>query len=145
MEGPRSACVQGQLVGRNKMLGEGVLEQHLEQTGTFGVGEIPADAPPAEDIDDYVKIEVGPFGRPHQLGDVPGPDLVGAFGEQFRLLINGMAELAAAVSGFVIPRGSDTWCGSSSGRYPGRAGWRRFPPGPGRRSAVRATGRAPPA
>jgi hypothetical protein len=56
----------------------------------------------AEDIDDHVKVEVGPFGRPHQLGDIPAPDLVGAFGEQFRLLVDRMTQLAAAFSGFGV-------------------------------------------
>ena len=35
-------------------------------------------------------------------------------------------------------RGCDTWCGSNSGRGPGRADWRRFRPAPGRRSVARA-------
>jgi hypothetical protein len=35
-----------------------VLEQRLEQGGAFGIGDTPADDPPAEDVDDHVEIEV---------------------------------------------------------------------------------------
>jgi hypothetical protein len=52
--------MQDQLAGRNKMLGEDVLEQQFEQVGTFRVGDIPTDDSSAEDIDDHVKVEVGP-------------------------------------------------------------------------------------
>jgi hypothetical protein len=33
-----------------------------------------ANDAPAENVDDDVEIEVGPFGWSHQLGDIPGPD-----------------------------------------------------------------------
>ena len=98
---PRSAC-RVSWPGVNTMLGDGVLEQRLEQARRFRVGDIPADDPAAEDVDDDVEVEVGPFGRPHQLGDVPGPDLVGPFGEQFGLLVDGMAQLPAAFADFVM-------------------------------------------
>ena len=68
--------MQGQLAGRHLMLAVASLNGH-EQGGAFAVGDPPADDVAAEDVDDDVEIEVGPFGRAHQLGDVPGPDLVG--------------------------------------------------------------------
>src|SRR5208283_4136791 len=34
--------------------------------------------------DDDIEIEVTPFHGPHQLGYVPGPNLIWAFGEKFR-------------------------------------------------------------
>jgi hypothetical protein len=47
---------------------------------------MPADDASAENVDDDVEIEIGPFGGPHQLGDVPGPDLVGRLRQQLRFL-----------------------------------------------------------
>ena len=74
----------------------------------------------AEDVEDDVEMETGPFHGsyqrgPHQLAvrrfklspgpfapakpgraSLPRPDLIGGFGQQFGLLINRMAALAAA-------------------------------------------------
>ncbi len=94
----RSATVgmQGQLTGRHGMLAHGIEEQCLEQGRTFRVLDPPADNAPSdqtatEDVEDGVEIETGPFHRPHQrgphqLGDVPGPDLIGCLSQQFGLL-----------------------------------------------------------
>jgi len=41
----------------------------------------------AEDIEDHVEIEVGPFGWSEQLGDIPTPELFGSRGQKFRLLV----------------------------------------------------------
>jgi len=38
------------------MLGDGVIEQGLEQRGAFSVGNAPGDDPAAENIDDDVEI-----------------------------------------------------------------------------------------
>ena len=56
----RAAAVgmEGQLAGRHGVLGEGVIEQRLEQGGAFGIGDAPADDPAAEDVEDDVEIEV---------------------------------------------------------------------------------------
>ena len=43
-----------------------------------------------------VEVEVGPFHRPHQFGDVPRPHLVGSLGQQFGLLIDRVTPLSAA-------------------------------------------------
>ena len=50
--------VEGQLTGRHGMLGEGVIEQNLEQGRAFGVRDTPADDPAAEDVEDDVEIEI---------------------------------------------------------------------------------------
>ena len=76
--------MQGELAGRDLMLGDGVIEQYFEQGGVFGISNIPADDPTAEDVDDNVEIEICPLGWSHQLGDVPRPDLIWAFGKQLR-------------------------------------------------------------
>src|SRR5271166_5824479 len=81
------------------MLGDGVVEQGFEQGGAFSVGDLPGDDPAAENINDDVEIEVAPFHRSHQFRDVPGPNLIWAFGEELGLLINGAAQLPAPVNG----------------------------------------------
>ena len=93
---PAAVGMQGKLAGRHLVFGDGVVEQGGEQRGAFGVGDAPADDAAAEDIEDDVEVEVGPLGRADELGDVPGPDLVGRFGQQFGLLVDGMTQLLAA-------------------------------------------------
>ena len=100
----RTAAIgmQGELAGRDIMLGDGVVEQGFEQRGAFRVGDLPGDDPAAENIDDDIEIEVAPFRRPHQFRDVPGPNLIWAFGEKFGLLIDGAAQLPAPFADFVM-------------------------------------------
>src|SRR5664280_2546158 len=94
--------MQGQLAGGDAVFGGGVLEQRLEERGAFGVGNAPADDPAAEDVDDHIEIEIGPLGGPHQLADIPGPYLVWAFGDEFGLGVDGVAQLSAAFPDFVV-------------------------------------------
>ncbi len=56
--GAAAVSMEGQLARRHGVLGEGVLEQRLEQDGAFGIGDAPADDPAAEDVEDDVEIEV---------------------------------------------------------------------------------------
>ena len=79
--GGPSVGVEGELAGRDGVLFDGVVEQRLEQGDAFGVGDPEGDDPSTEDVDDHVEIKIGPLGWPHQLGDVPRPDLVRGFGE----------------------------------------------------------------
>ena len=93
-----------------------------EQGGTFSIGDTPSDDAPAEDVDDHVKVEVGPLGWPHQLGDVPGPDFVGSLSQEFWFLISGMAELVASLADFAMVRQDAVERpGSSTGTSPRRA------------------------
>ncbi len=79
----RTAAIgmQRELTGRHVVFGDRVIEQRPEQRGAFGIGDAPADHAAAEDVEDHIEIEVGPLGWSHQLGDVPGPDFVGTFGQ----------------------------------------------------------------
>jgi hypothetical protein len=43
--------MQGELSRRNLVLGDGVVEQSLEQASAFSIGDAPADNPTAEDVD----------------------------------------------------------------------------------------------
>ena len=67
LHGAAAVGVEGQLARRHDVLGEGVIEQRLEQDGAFGICDAPADNPAAEDVEDDVQVEVGPFGRSRQL------------------------------------------------------------------------------
>ena len=84
------------------MLGQSVIEKGFEQDGALSIGDAPADDPAAEDVEDDVEIEVGPLGRPHQLCDIPRPDLIWAFGQQFGFRINRMAQLITAFPDLVM-------------------------------------------
>src|ERR1017187_5580299 len=84
------------------MLHDGVVEQGFEQRGAFSIGDAPGDDPAAENIDDDIEIEVAPFRGPHQLRYVPGPNLIWAFGEKFRLLIDGAPQLSTPFADFVM-------------------------------------------
>src|ERR1017187_7347801 len=60
-------------------------------------GDHPAHHIAAEDIQDDVEVEVSPLGRSQQLRYIPGPNLIGARGQQFRLRILRMPQLVAAL------------------------------------------------
>ena len=142
---PRSAC-KVSWPGGTLCLAMASSNSGLNSSGALRIGDTPADHAAAEDVEDDVEIEVTPFGWPHQLGDVPGPDLIRTFRQQLGLPVDGMAQLLAPFADFAVSgRGCGTWCGSSSGRRLHRAGWRRSRPVPGRRSAARAADPAPPA
>jgi hypothetical protein len=72
--------VDGELTGGDLMLADGLLDESPGQFGAFLVRHHPAGDVPAEDVEDDVEVEVGPFGRTEQLGDVPTPKLVGGGG-----------------------------------------------------------------
>ena len=74
--------VDGELVGADVLLTAGFGDEPLGQLGAFTFGDHPADDETAEDVQDHVKVEVGPLDRAQQLGDVPTPDLVGGGGQQ---------------------------------------------------------------
>ena len=58
LHGAAAVGMEGQLARRHGVLGEGVIEQRLEQDGALGIGDAPADDPAAEDVEDDVEIEV---------------------------------------------------------------------------------------
>ena len=96
--------VQRKLTRWHLMICDRVVQQGPEQLGAFNVGHTPADHTAAEDVEDDVEIEVGPFRRPHQLRYVPRPDLVGAFRQQFGLLVDRMPQLSTTFADFVVLR-----------------------------------------
>jgi hypothetical protein len=94
--------MQSKLTARHVMPGDGVVEQRLEQRGALCIGDAPANHAATEDVEDDVEIEVTPFGWPHQLGDIPGPDLVRPVGQQSGLPLDRMAQLLAAFADFAV-------------------------------------------
>ena len=50
-----AVCMQRELAGRHLVLGDGVVEQRLEQGGGFGTGDTPGDHAAAEDVEDDVR------------------------------------------------------------------------------------------
>ncbi len=59
----------------------------------------PADHVAAEDVEDHVEVKAHPLGRPLELGDIPGPQLARAAGEQLGLGVGGVGELIAPPAG----------------------------------------------
>ena len=68
--------VDGELTGRNILLGAGFFDQSGSQCGGFAQRHHPADDVAAEDIQNHVQIKIGPLGGAAQLGDVLAPQLI---------------------------------------------------------------------
>lgn len=79
-------------------------KQFLELGRAFRVLGAPADNPAAKDVQDAIEIEVGSIHRSHQLYNVPRPNLIGRSRQQFRLCIDGMCALSAALDNFALDR-----------------------------------------
>ena len=75
--------MNGQLTGFDTLLDAGPFDESFGQGVLFPVSDHPSDDVSAEDIQDDIEIKVGPLHRPFELGDIPGPDLVGIGGQQF--------------------------------------------------------------
>lgn len=81
--GRTSVGVYGKLILRDPLPSTGFLDELFSQSGAFHPRQQPARNISAEDVEDDVKVVIGPFHRAQQLGDVPRPDLVGRCGQQF--------------------------------------------------------------
>src|SRR5579863_1847848 len=99
---PAAVGMNGELAGRNLVLADSFLNELLGQFGALLVGDHPASNVAAKDVNDDVKIEVGPLDRTAQLGDVPAPKLVGRSGQQLGFLVDRMNELVAALDGLPL-------------------------------------------
>jgi hypothetical protein len=73
--------VKGQLAVRDVVLGDGFAEQRFEQSGCFGLGDLPTDNAAAVAVEDDIEIELAPLGRSFQFSDIPGPDLIRPLGQ----------------------------------------------------------------
>ena len=84
------------------MLAHGVGKHGFEQGRTFRVFDPPAADAATEDVGDDIETKIRPFHRPHRLGDIRRPDLIGSLGRQFGLLINRKAALTAALGDLTL-------------------------------------------
>ena len=87
--------MQGQPARLDIMARHGVSDELLGQLRTLARGDEPAHDEAAEDVQDDVQVEARPLGRSLELGDIPGPDLVGRDGQQFGLGVGRVGELVA--------------------------------------------------
>ncbi len=102
LHGSAPVGVDGQLSGGHPIVEDSFLDERLEQGRALGVVDTPAHDASGEDVDDHVEVEIGPFGWPHHLRDVPRPDRVGPFGDQFRLLVDRMTQLITPFAHFAM-------------------------------------------
>ncbi len=77
-------------------------DEPFGEGGSFGMSDHPADDVSAEDIEDDVRVEVGPFGRAAELGDIPGPDFVGSGSDELGLRVARVSELVAALANLLV-------------------------------------------
>jgi len=82
--------MEGQLPRGNPLFDATLFDEAFGQGFVFPVGDHPSDNVTAENIKNHVEIEIRPLGRPFQFGDVPGPDLIGGRGQEFRFLVWGL-------------------------------------------------------
>lgn len=89
--------MQSEGSGINFLLAAGFIDQPFGQCSRFSVRNHPPDDVSAEDVQDDVEIEVAPFYGAEKLGNVPGPDPIGAGGQELGFLIDGMTQLVSAL------------------------------------------------
>jgi len=106
LHGRAAISVDGELPREDALLLTGLLQQPGRQRIAFPFCDHPAHDVTAEDVEDHVELKVGPLDWAQELGDIPGPNLVGALRQELGLGVDGMAELVAALSDLAM-RGED--------------------------------------
>ena len=91
--------VQGELAGGDALVVDGIGDELFGEAGGLAGGDEPGDDVAGVDVEDHVEVEPGPLVGAAELGDVPGPHLVGAGGDQLGLDVRGAAGLALVVRG----------------------------------------------
>src|SRR5207244_8306120 len=86
------------MVRRDSLLGAALLDEPFGQAGVLRLGDHPAHHVAAEDVDDYVEVEVDQLRRALELGDVPGPDLLGSRGYELGPGVARVPELVAPLA-----------------------------------------------
>ena len=90
------------MTGKHVVFRNGIIKQRTEQRGAVCISHAPTHHAATEDVQNDVQIEVAPLHWSHKFRDVPGPDLIGQFGDKFGLPVGGMAELLAAFADFAV-------------------------------------------
>jgi len=101
-DGPRfhrgaAIRMQGQLPRLDLLLLAGVCDEPLGQYRRLCRGDHPADHVAAEDIQNDIEVAVRPFHGAQKLAYIPGPYVIGGGRQEFRLLIDRVAELVPAL------------------------------------------------
>jgi hypothetical protein len=65
-----------QLSGLDGVFLAAFFDQFLCQGGLLSVSHHPSHGITTEDVQKNVEVIIGPFHRPFELGNIPGPDLV---------------------------------------------------------------------
>ena len=75
--------MDGERIPLNLLFGAGFRDKGFGQFGRFPRGDQPAHDIPAVDVENFIEIEEGPLDRSPELGDIPGPHLVGFRSQEF--------------------------------------------------------------
>ncbi len=81
--------MDGELAASNALLAAGIFKELFGEWSAFAIGDHPADHIAAKDVEDDIQVEVSPFSRAQEFGDIPTPELIGAGGQQLGSLISG--------------------------------------------------------
>ena len=76
--------MKDQLFWLDTLFSNGCFNQLRGQIGTFSLSQHPTDDATAVNVEDHVKVVIGPFFWAFQFGDVPRPDFIGTGRKQFR-------------------------------------------------------------
>ena len=95
-------AVKDQLFGLDVLFFNGCFNELLSQVGVFAMRQHPADRAAAIDIQDDVKVIIGPFFRTLQFRDVPRPNFIGAGRKKFRLFVIGMLQLVSPFASALV-------------------------------------------
>jgi len=87
--------VDGELTGLDKLFFTSLFDQAFGELGALTGSHHPSHHIAAKNVENHVEIVVGPFHRSKKFGDIPGPDLIGACGQELRFLVRGMTQLIA--------------------------------------------------
>jgi hypothetical protein len=102
--GGAAVGVDGQLITRDPLPGARLADEPFGERGALPMGHHPADDVPTEDVEHDVQVEVGPLGRPEEIGDVPAPQLVRPAGEELGGNIAGMSKLVPPLPNLLVGR-----------------------------------------
>src|SRR5664280_3042796 len=94
--------MDSQLPRLDELLITGLLDQTLGQCCRLTACHHPPDRIATKDIEDHIKVEVGPLPWPEELCYIPRPNFIWPYGQKLGLLIDGMAKLVPSLPHLLI-------------------------------------------
>ena len=94
--------VHGELSGLDAVAGDSLREEVLGELRALVLREQPADRHATEEVEDGIQAVEHSGERAAQLGDIPGPDLVGCRGQERRLRVLDRSALGASLAGLAM-------------------------------------------